>query len=183
MTTFGFGNGKDPVAAHQHINGGGWVADTATVADTAYVGPNAKVYGIARVSGNATVSGDARVYGTALVSDNAWVYGNATVLGTAKVYGNAWVYGDARVSGNATVSGDAMVLKTPPRVSRSDGYDFIVVPCADNQCRVIAGCRYFTFDEAYEHWNKNHSNYDETVDILDYLKKRRKKSYVDSKSD
>ena len=135
MTTFGFGDCKDPVAAHQHINGGGWVADTATVADTAYVGPNAKVYGI------------------------------------------------ARVSGNATVSGDAMVLKTPPRVSRSDGYDFIVVPCADNQCRVIAGCRYFTFDEAYEHWNKNHSNYDETVDILDYLKKRRKKSYVDSKSD
>jgi hypothetical protein len=45
MTTFDFGDGKGPVSAHQHVNGGGWIANTATVADTACIGPNAKVYG------------------------------------------------------------------------------------------------------------------------------------------
>ena len=57
MTTFDFGDGKGPVAAHKHINGGGWVADTATVADTAYIGPDAQV------------SGDAQVYGTAWMTE------------------------------------------------------------------------------------------------------------------
>jgi hypothetical protein len=56
-----FGDGKGPVPAHQHPNGGGWVADTAKVADTSYVGPDARVYGDAQVSGTARVSGDAWV--------------------------------------------------------------------------------------------------------------------------
>ena len=79
MTTFDFGDGKGPVAAHRHFNGGGWVADTATVAKTAYIGP------------------DARVYGAARVYDYAYVYGAARVFDNAVVYGYAWVYGDAYV--------------------------------------------------------------------------------------
>ena len=50
---------------HQHKNGGGWVANTATVEDSVYIGPD------------------------------AWVYGNAQVFGDARVYGNAQVFGDA----------------------------------------------------------------------------------------
>jgi hypothetical protein len=64
-----FGDGKGPVPAHQHPNGGGWVADTAKVADTSYVGPDAEVSGTARVYGDAQVSGTARVSGDAWVSD------------------------------------------------------------------------------------------------------------------
>jgi len=37
---------------HQHSNGGGWIQNTATVADTAYVGPDATVSGSARISDN-----------------------------------------------------------------------------------------------------------------------------------
>jgi hypothetical protein len=62
---------------HQHENGQGWIANTAKVEKTVYVGPNA------RVSGYAQVYGDARVYGYARVS------------GYAQVYGDAWVSGDA----------------------------------------------------------------------------------------
>jgi hypothetical protein len=62
-----FGDGKGPVPAHQHPNGGGWVADTS------YVGPDAWVYGNAEVSGTARVYGDAQVSGTARVSGDAWV--------------------------------------------------------------------------------------------------------------
>ena len=47
MTQFDFGNG--PVPAHQHPNGGGWVADTAHVDDTAYVGIDAREIGRAHV--------------------------------------------------------------------------------------------------------------------------------------
>ena len=81
--TFDFRDGNGPVPAHQHSNGGGWVADTATVE------PNARVSGDARVSGAAHVSGD------------------------ACVYGDAHVYGAAHVSGAAHVCGDAHVSKQP----------------------------------------------------------------------
>ena len=73
-TTFDFGYG--PVPAHQHTNGGGWVADSAVVDDSAYVGPN------------------------------AYVFGEARVFGKARVFGEVWVSGEARVFGNARVSGE-----------------------------------------------------------------------------
>jgi UDP-3-O-[3-hydroxymyristoyl] glucosamine N-acyltransferase len=89
--TFDFGDGKGPAPAHRHQNPngsvGGWVADTATVATTVYVGVDARVFGGAQVYGNASVRGSARVFGNARVYDNAWVYGNAQVCGAARVGG------------------------------------------------------------------------------------------------
>ena len=58
---------------HRHPNGGGWVQDTASVDETAYVGPDAEV------------SGTAWVYGNARVCGNAWVCGNAEVSGSRHV--------------------------------------------------------------------------------------------------
>ena len=71
--THDFRDGNGPVPSHIHTKGGGWVADTANVHNSAYIGPDARVYGDARVHGNAWVYGNARVYG------NALVYGNARV--------------------------------------------------------------------------------------------------------
>jgi hypothetical protein len=48
MQTHDFNDGNGPVPAHQHVNGGGWVADTAHVSEFAYVELNAQVYGNAR---------------------------------------------------------------------------------------------------------------------------------------
>ena len=45
------------VPAHQHPNGGGWVADTAHVAESVYVGPAARIYGGAIYGG--TIRGGA----------------------------------------------------------------------------------------------------------------------------
>ena len=42
---------------HKHPNGGGWVANTATVDASAFVGSYAQVSGNARVYGDAWVSG------------------------------------------------------------------------------------------------------------------------------
>lgn len=56
MTDFDFKDGKGLVPAHRHSHGGGWVANTADVAASAYVGPDAQVYGSAEVLGNVLIS-------------------------------------------------------------------------------------------------------------------------------
>ena len=58
------------------------------------------------------------------------------------------------------------------KVVRSDGYEFIYLPCLDGIKRIIAGCRYFAKEEAYNHWNKTRGGTDlgdETIRILDFL--------------
>ena len=74
MIEYNFGNGL--VAAHLHVNPdgseGGWVANTAFVAKSAYIGTDVWVFGNALVYGDAVVGGNAEVY------DNAWVGGNKT---------------------------------------------------------------------------------------------------------
>jgi carbonic anhydrase/acetyltransferase-like protein (isoleucine patch superfamily) len=114
MAKRNFKDGNGVVLAHRHKNSngekGGWIANTAVVADTVYVGKDARVYGNAVVSGNARVLGNASVFDDAVVSGNARVYGNAVVSGNASVSGNANVFDDAVVSGNASVSGNAIVF-------------------------------------------------------------------------
>jgi len=152
---YDFQDGKGLVPAKRHSNGGGWVADSASVADTAYVGPDAWVFG------NAEVFGNARVFGNAKVSGNAGVYGNAEVSGNAGVYGNAEVSDNARIN------------HTPVQVTRSDGYTFIMVNCADDISRIIAGCRFFTYEEAIQHWNATRGGTtlgEESIMIVNFLK-------------
>jgi tetrahydrodipicolinate N-succinyltransferase len=67
-TLFDFRDGNGPVPAHQHPNGGGWIAETATVEKSAFVGPSALVSGDAWVSGNARVSGTSRVFGDVVLN-------------------------------------------------------------------------------------------------------------------
>jgi hypothetical protein len=88
----------------QHANGGGYKASTASVASTAYVGPNA------RVLGSAVVSGNARIEDYAVVQDTAQVSGNAIVSGHAWVRGNAIVTDNARVRDWALVEGGTISL-------------------------------------------------------------------------
>ena len=71
--THDFHDGRGPVPAHQHLYGGGWVADSA------HVDASVRVTGDALVYGNARVTGDAQVYGNAQVSGDAQVSGNAEI--------------------------------------------------------------------------------------------------------
>lgn len=85
-----------------HANGGGWVANTATVASTVYVGPKAIVRGNSNISGNVRIDGTAWVEG-ATVRDNVVIDGNANVwFGTYS--GNAHITDNA-VLNQCTVSG------------------------------------------------------------------------------
>ena len=84
-----------------------------------------------------------------------------------QVSGNAWVSGNALVSGNARVSGVNLVA------TRSDGYTFLVAATPQG-ARILAGCRYFTLDEAVEHWTRTRGGTklgDESLSIVAHLKR------------
>jgi carbonic anhydrase/acetyltransferase-like protein (isoleucine patch superfamily) len=98
---FNFGHGTVP--AHQHPNGGGWVANTAKVALTVFVGPKARVYDSAIVSGYACIEEFASVFGRSQVAGNAKIYGAARVFGDASISGNAHVFGNAIIHGQTMV--------------------------------------------------------------------------------
>ncbi len=107
------------VAGHAHVNGGGFVADTAEVDDTVYVGKNAKVLGTSVVKGNAVITDyavvkNANISGSAKISDYACVYGfwwaSPTVSDNAKIGERAVVTAGASISGNARIMGNAYIL-------------------------------------------------------------------------
>ena len=109
----------------KHSNGGGLVSSSATVAATAYVGPDAVVNG-GTVSGNAriedfavvdggTIGGNAVVRGRALLSagtiaddavleDDAWLV-SGSISGKAKVGALSIIAGSTTVTDNAQVYG------------------------------------------------------------------------------
>jgi hypothetical protein len=102
-------------AGHTHANGGGFVANSATVDATAYVGPSARVMGTAKVLGQARIEGsatvvDATVRDSARVSGSALVYGtNVTIRDQARVRDRATAHVGVTISGNALLADHACV--------------------------------------------------------------------------
>ena len=169
-TTYDCGAG--PVPAHQHPNGGGWVADSATVTDAVFVGPQARVAGGAIWGGvilggvieGGTILGGAILGGTIL---------GGTILGGTIRGGTIWdgTIWDGTIWGG-TILGGSVVKVTPPSAGRSDGYLFLVLTQEDGSVRVTAGCRNFTFEEARTHWSATRGGTplgDETFRILAFL--------------
>ena len=78
------------------------------------------------------------------------------------------------MSGNAQVYGDAQVSIKIICATRTDGYTFVVTQCADKIPRIIAGCRYFTLDEAREHWKERAGPKNlrlESIALVDHLER------------
>jgi carbonic anhydrase/acetyltransferase-like protein (isoleucine patch superfamily) len=108
----GYNSEKNENPGAPHANGGGWVASTASVESSVYVGPDAQVLDYASVTGssriedyaivkdNAQISGSAIVRGHAIVGKNAKVRDNAIVEKTARVYTNCNIYGNAIITGS-----------------------------------------------------------------------------------
>ena len=136
---------------HSHANGGGWVDNTASVADSVYVGKDAMVLGSAKISGNARIEDHAVVAGTAVVKDQAVISGHAVIDGGGWVYLNGWKTGNVEVSGNAvitdsavaaigaTISGDAKICQKA----------FVTEAATVTDHAVIKGMSYLTGDAVY----------------------------------
>lgn len=102
---YDFKNGSGPVPAHQHVNGGGWVADTASADATVYIGPLAMVHGFASIRDYAYIDGQADIAGYAIVKDQACVRGNAVIRGSCEISEKAEIAGDVFLSGDVKING------------------------------------------------------------------------------
>lgn len=102
---YDFCDGLGLVLAHRHVNGGGWVADTAHVADTAYVGPRARVHGYAVIKDSAVIDEEADVSGYCHIKDYACVRGNAVIRGTCEIADHAIISGNIFLAGHARIGG------------------------------------------------------------------------------
>jgi hypothetical protein len=100
-----------PVLGKPHPNGKGFVADSATVELTAYVGPDAMVLGSAKVLGSARIEDYAVVAGSAVVKDHALLSGHALVRDTAQVYDHGKVRDWATVQGKWQVYENGRALE------------------------------------------------------------------------
>lgn len=102
-----FNNGEGKVFAHRHSNGNGWVADTASVAESVKVASGSSVWGCARVSDNVELTGKAQVGDYARVMQNARLSGTTVVRGAAVVRGTAVLTDKTFVCGTADISGNS----------------------------------------------------------------------------
>lgn len=134
MKTFlhDFNDGNGLVSSHHHKNGGGIVADTATVSDDSIVDQNAEVWGNAMIMNSSKILDQARVYGNAYVSDGVTLEDNVEVFGTAEVRNKLVIFGDAKIS-------------VPPKVIL--GFDHNVI-ITDHH--VFLGCHCFDIEQ----WKK-----------------------------
>lgn len=113
-----FKDGSGRVPARRHVNGKGWVAKTAVVEDSVYVGPKCEVYNLAYVSGRVRLEGNARVSGNAVVSgeviikQNAHVYGSAVVRDMVVLNDHARITGRAHVTGRTRMFGGSLITDT-----------------------------------------------------------------------
>lgn len=74
---------------------------------------------------------------------------------------------------NLSVYGDAWVSGVNITAVRSDNYTFTVAPTPDGP-RIIAGCRYFSFNEARKHWTETRGGTqlgEESLALVDHLER------------
>ena len=90
------------------------------------------------------------------------------------VSGTAWVGGEAQVGGSARVFDSAWVTEIVTVATRSDGYTFLVTKDKNDKLVIIAGCRYFTIEQARQHWSQTRGGTplgDESLAIVDHLER------------
>lgn len=115
--------GISPNGWHQHINGLGWVENTAYVDPNVYVGMDAvvadyamavgfsKIQNRAMICGTSKISGRSKIYDDALIieqciiDDEVTIFGHAVVGGHAHICGNSMIYGNSIICDYAQISG------------------------------------------------------------------------------
>lgn len=127
-----FEDGEGPVSAHFHLNGGGIVADTATVSSDSIVSPNASVGGRAMVLNKTKILDHSRVYGNAYVANEVSIEDRVRVFGTAEVKNGLVLFGDC-------------VVSVPPKVIL--GFDH---PVIITDSHIFLGCHCFDVEQ----WKK-----------------------------
>lgn len=96
---------------------------------------------------NLSQLGTCWLYGNSRMYDNSRMHGNSSMHDNSCMYGNSSMYGNSRMYGNAQLHWT--ITETPVTVNTSDGY---TMAYNKENNKISAGCRYFTVDEAVQHW-------------------------------
>lgn len=104
-SVFDFNDGSGLVLAHRHLNGGGWVADTAFVEETVYVGQYAKIHGYAKITDDVYIDEHADVAGYCTVKNQACIRGRAVIRGSCQILENAEISGNVFLAGQFKIGG------------------------------------------------------------------------------
>lgn len=91
---------------------------------------------------------------------------------TAEFYGDALCFKSGTFEGGTFEGGvfwDGVFYTSPCCAQRSDGYIF-VAKYVDDDLRIWAGCRNFSWDGAVAHWNDDHPYGAESQRIIHFLK-------------
>lgn len=153
------------------------ISGYATVRDECVISGYAEVGGDVSINGSVEICNRAQVRGNVMLRGGVLIGGNALVMCSGCIEGDVFIDDNVSVSGHAKLRtgrfhGDAVIDRPPPQVIRTDGYVFSLVMGQDGVWKVSAGCRFFTFPEAWEHWEATRSGTalgEETFAILVYL--------------
>ncbi len=110
-TLHDFKDGNGSIPAHRHTLGGGWVANTAHVESSAYVGPQARVFGYAIIKDDAIITENAEVSGYAVIKNLACIKGEAIVRGSCTIMDHAEISGNVFIASNIKIGGHRILNK------------------------------------------------------------------------
>ena len=97
------------VDGHYHINGGGFVAQTAHVEDTVYVGKSAMVLENSNLKDKVRVMDQARVFGSSKIDGKSVISGNSLVGGNSNISDQTEISGHSMAIGNIQATGKTRI--------------------------------------------------------------------------
>lgn len=120
ITLHDFRDGNGRVPAHHHPFGNGWVANSAYVEDTVYIGKNAQIFGNATVKDDVLVTDYAQISGFSIVRDHACVRGNAVLSGSCTIQDSSEISGDSFINRHIVVKGHLLLKQAHLCAGRED---------------------------------------------------------------
>lgn len=97
---------------HHHPNGGGWVAETASVDESVWVGGLVFVHGKPRISENVVLLDMVEIDGSPTISGNAVLSNWTKVWGSPTICGNVRTYQHTRIFDKAVLEDYAILVQT-----------------------------------------------------------------------
>ncbi len=98
-------------AGKVHPNGGGFIHQSAKVAESVYVPADSMVCGFSEITGNVRIEENSTVTHNAKISDNVIIRGGSYIGGNAQISGDIIVENGSKVTGTANLSGSRTISR------------------------------------------------------------------------
>jgi NDP-sugar pyrophosphorylase family protein len=106
---------KNGIRGHHHPNGGGWVANTATVAESAYIGEGVRVGSYAQIGNQVQIGSGVQIGNyvwiddAVRIGDDVWVSERAWIGEGSRIGAGAWIGEEAQISKEVRIGKEAQI--------------------------------------------------------------------------